>query len=348
MCKAFESFLTKPWAVSNEQLQALRKKASEPRRRKKKREGRRRGKVEKETRQRQQDTEAKKNSNLGHTVTEQEHLSKRSKSGRGSAHIAEQAVHNTTELDPDQVGRSSEPKNAKGQQELETGQPSRNGFMDPQLITIGSPNVWPTTDAEEHGADEELSTQLPPPATTATTSLLTSSAEPNDETENPREQLQDERKDRLVVDEGPTGQWVDLELDVASSSQPPPGNQQAWTNDASAAASFRAAVASSEDRVEPVPELEFVNKGLPSEWETLDVHAARAEEEGSRVLHGAEWLEFRNRGSAEGRPLISASDILDDDDVWDGTGVTKGSAAEEGEGSVSLYNWEDEWDRVDL
>ena len=166
-----------------------------------------------------------------------------------------------------------------------------------------------------------------------------------------QESLQNEGTGAITISRGSSHHCDDLELEPESSNEPPPGNQLALKQPTSTSseklsnvkhANFEMSSAASTPKI--------LNAGLPYQWEQLDGLISLADSH-VNILDGLEWIEFRRRNGAETDDLslkTQTSTASTKTDYIANCSSAKPPLSHRAHNSRSLYNWEDEWERIEL
>lgn len=268
----------------------------------------------------------------------------------------EKGKNGPTHVGPPQNEIEGDPQPQASPYPLRTSKAASGDLKDltPQVIKTVPPNAMPNLEAKSQKPKER---QDKPPHPPQAADITSSSAIPTSGTEGDataREQLQDETQGPIIINRGSPSKRPNLEIDLESSNEPPPGNQQAMQGSA-APSSSAGKISKGTERTEDGSSysgIAVIDRGLPSGWAGLDVAADMDGERNSKVLLGNDWLEVfagDHSGSKtttpEGKVSSNAAEKREDSKLEVAASSPMAARSKSG---ISAFDWEDEWERVAL
>ena len=274
MCDTYEAVLSKPWRLPDKVLRRLQNETLGGGKKKRKKGPRRERTVERIS------EPAEKIQGVNGAQAE-----------TTSANVEKDVLERTLSLQ-DEVFNIAQQKHSQGSP---VQIPIPNGDTGQANVDQGPSSAKPAHDATEitmaHDRDNH-------PSATRVDKLgqctVTSTPSMDNEDALRGKALDDAQYPAILKRNSPT-KWEDVHLEFSSSNAPPPGNQQAILKTNHSSSEGKEASQASNQRNHDVSAMPIVNKGSPSEWDTLDLRAGIAEQGTSEVLHDDEWLRMRNK-----------------------------------------------------
>ena len=206
-----------------------------------------------------------------------------------------------------------------------------------QLLVIAnkrSPNRWSNLDLNTDSSNE------PPPGnqqavlrTQAESFEVKGKSQANDP-------LASAPVEMAVVNKGLPNEWATLDL-TASIAEERRSSKVLYDGEWLKVRNEAASTNSNPIQNSPKVSSHIINKGLASEWDTFGIGASLAEHRNSRVLSDAEWLRVE-MGRPSSRPSHSECSRAPNSSFQGSPPLNRGELA------ASAYNWQDEWERIEL
>ena len=330
MCETFEFVLSKPWHLSEREQRRLRDEADEAQRKQ--------GERLEKRRRRLRDGEP-----ASHGASGRRRKSSCERVKQATARRMRPSISDAiTDPDPKRSELVNSERVIAAKFQTQSNLPAER-VLD-ELWPRQSPSL---VNAEAVG--EQMATQLPIAEVVPESSPPAASSPPKDG--RVKASITQARKQTgcpVIISRSSPSQWTQLDLEMPRSSEPPPGNQQAFEN--LLRDSSTALIASTMPNGPPAaePQLQIVNNGLPSEWDAVDLGLDAATKNASTILHGRDWLQIRARESIQTGADEPDSRHVENSDVLKESNTMLKSLDDASEGAFRLFDWKDEWDRVEL
>ena len=303
MCDTYEAVLSKPWELADKILQSLRNDSLGGGKKRRKKARPREKRVEKVS-------ELEQNHSVQHASAETTAMDAVENIFGENLPLQNKAIKNAQ---PRQSQHSSIGISVKDEH---TGQ--ENGDQGPPS---GEPTQVATNTMIPHECGNHTNVTRESSLKQYTVSLTLST----DNEDAPRVKMLDDAQYPMILKGDSPSRCADLHPEFGSSISPPPGNQQAILNIDHSSLELKRASQDSDQWQHNAVGAHIVNKGSPSEWDTLDIGGSVPGQDGSKTLYNNEWLRRRNAiASTESEPGYKTPSIpLDTTKI-----VDKGSPSE--------------------